>query len=154
MFLEPFTNTFYYVYSYCGISDVLDGVVARSLNIMSSLGSVLDSISDLLFYSVMMIKVLPKLRMILPEYIWLFVYIVLFLRLMCYTFVYFRMNKIASRHTIYNKMTGLLVFFIPFVIKTPYMLIYSIAILIVAYYSVFDEVLYIRRRIKNNNREY
>lgn len=154
MFLEPFDNSFYYVYTYCGISDVLDGLAARSLKIASSLGSILDSISDLLFYSVMMIKMLPTLNEVLPEYIWYFVYVILLMRLLCYTFVYFRMHKISSRHTIYNKITGLFVFFIPFLIKTPYMFYYSVVIIVIALFAVSEEIYYIRKRIKNHERVY
>ena len=154
MFLEPSENYFYYVYTYCGISDVLDGLAARSLKIASSLGSTLDSISDLLFYSVMMIKMLPTLNEILPEYIWYFVYAILLIRLFCYAFVYFRMHKLSSRHTIYNKITGLLVFFIPFMIKTPYMFYYSVVIIAIALFAVSEEIYYIRKRIKNHERVY
>ena len=59
--LEVLSPMFYYVYIYCGLSDVIDGFVARKLNITSPIGSILDSISDLLFYTVMMIKILPSL---------------------------------------------------------------------------------------------
>ena len=71
IFLTPLTLPFFVVYIWCGLSDVLDGFVARKLKIISSFGSKLDSVSDLLFYTVMMLKIWTFLQEGLPQYIWI-----------------------------------------------------------------------------------
>ena len=134
---------FFVVYTWCGLSDVLDGFVARKLNIISDFGSKLDSISDLLFYSTMMIKVWPYLKKYLPSYVWTLMYVVLAIRLVCYLFVGFKYKAFASRHTILNKVTGAFMFALPFVLKTPYLIYYSLLVLLISYISVFDEIIFI-----------
>ena len=46
------TTLFLIVYLIIGISDVLDGGLARSLHVQSELGARLDSIGDLAFYCI------------------------------------------------------------------------------------------------------
>ena len=62
IFLEVLTVPFFVVYLMAGVSDALDGFIARKFNLSSLLGSVLDSIADLTFYTIMMIKMLPVMR--------------------------------------------------------------------------------------------
>ena len=44
-----------------------------------------------------------------------------------------------------NKVCGTLMFFLPFIVNTKYLLPYALIILAVAYVSVFDEIHYILR---------
>ena len=59
IFIETLSKTYFIVYIISGLSDALDGLVARSLKITSKLGSKLDSISDLIFFGVTLIKEFP-----------------------------------------------------------------------------------------------
>ena len=59
---ETFSIAFYVVYIYCGISDMLDGFIARKSKNESKIGARLDSISDIIFVIVAMIKILPMLN--------------------------------------------------------------------------------------------
>lgn len=118
-FLKPFSVLFYVVYSICGLSDVLDGWIARATKQTSELGSKLDSIADLLFYSIMMIKIMPVLWRVLPRWIWIVVGIVLAIRLASYITAAVKEKKFASMHTIFNKMSGAAVFGIPYFILLP-----------------------------------
>ena len=61
-FTDVMSEEFFVIYIWCGISDILDGFVARKTNTISPLGSKLDSISDISFYTMMMYKILPYLR--------------------------------------------------------------------------------------------
>jgi len=80
LFTKPFTVAFYIIYTISGISDLLDGFVARRLKIESELGAKLDSIADLLFYSISTILILPELYRRLPVIIWYFVALIVLLR--------------------------------------------------------------------------
>ena len=70
LFLKPFSIAFFAIYSICGISDLLDGYIARSTKTTSEFGAKLDSIADLSFYAVMFLKIFPTLIDTLPLWLW------------------------------------------------------------------------------------
>ncbi len=51
IFTDTLSTAFFVTFIYSGVSDVLDGLIARKLNIQSTLGRKLDSFSDLFFLS-------------------------------------------------------------------------------------------------------
>lgn len=69
--LVPLSPAFYGVYALTGVTDALDGWVARKTGTASPLGARLDSCADLLFYAVMIGKLFPVLYEVLPQAIWL-----------------------------------------------------------------------------------
>ncbi len=105
---------FYIVYTVCGASDAVDGPVARATGQTSEFGAKLDSVSDLLFHAVMLIKTFPLLYKALPKWIWAVVAGVLVLRAICYTFAAVKFRRFASLHTYLNKATGATLFTVPY----------------------------------------
>ena len=61
LFAAPMKTAFFILYSVCGVSDVLDGFLARKMRCTSELGAVLDSIADLSFYTMMILRLFPIL---------------------------------------------------------------------------------------------
>ena len=61
--IETFSFPFYILYIYCGISDMLDGYIARRTKSTSKIGARLDSIADIIFVIVAIIKILPVLHL-------------------------------------------------------------------------------------------
>lgn len=120
LFLAPFTIPFYVLYTACGLTDVLDGAIARATKNTSELGAKLDSIADLLFYAVMLTKVIPALWLRLPMPIWYAAGAVVGIRLASYVTAAVKYHRFAALHTILNKITGLLVFLIPYYLSIPY----------------------------------
>lgn len=120
LFLKPLTTAFLVVYTICGITDAIDGAVARKLDAVSDFGSKLDSISDLIFYAVMIIKMIPVMWVQFSRAIWFVLAAVLFLRLVMYIVSYVRKGAFDSPHTYPNKATGLFVFLIPYAGLTMY----------------------------------
>ena len=118
-FLKPLSVPFYIVYSLCGISDVLDGWVARRTGTVSEFGSKLDSVADLLFYAAMLLRLLPVLLQTMPGWFWYGVAIVLLLRAASYLLSAFKYRRFASLHTYCNKLTGFAIFALPYLLKTP-----------------------------------
>ena len=84
LFIEPFNTAFYVIYTVSGVTDALDGFIARQTNTASELGAKLDSIADLCFYIVMLVRILPKLIEILPRIIWWFVAFAVLVRIAAY----------------------------------------------------------------------
>ena len=70
LLIRPLTLPFYILYTFCGITDVLDGTIARATNSTSEFGARLDSIADLIFYAVMIVKFFPILLEVLPVWMW------------------------------------------------------------------------------------
>ena len=70
IFTKPMSIWFYIVYCLTGITDVLDGFIARKFKLTSEFGAKLDSIADLLFYTVMGIMIMPVLLETLPLSLW------------------------------------------------------------------------------------
>ena len=80
LLIRPLTLPFYLLYTFCGITDVLDGTIARATNSTSEFGARLDSISDLIFYAVMIVKFFPILLEVLPVWMWYCIGAVLVIR--------------------------------------------------------------------------
>jgi CDP-diacylglycerol--glycerol-3-phosphate 3-phosphatidyltransferase len=119
IFIEPLSAAFYVVYTICGLSDGIDGTIARKMGTSSEFGARLDSVSDIAFYLVMFIKLMPVLWTVMPEWIWHLVGVVLAVRLCAYGMAYLKYHMMAAIHTYMNKVTGALVFLIPYMLLLP-----------------------------------
>lgn len=146
LFLEPLSANFFLVYIYSGISDALDGFVARKTNTVSKFGSKLDSVSDLLFYAVMMIKFLPQLLELLPSYTWYIIQATFLIRIVLYAYVGIYKKEIMSNHTLFNKLTGLLMFLIPFMIVTDFFNNYALIVALIALIAAIYESIIVFRK--------
>ena len=119
LFLVPLSPVFYIVYTLTGLTDVLDGWAARKSGTASDFGAKLDSVADLIFYAVMLIKLLPVMYEMLPRAIWWFLGAVLFIRVCAYAAAAVKYRRFASLHTYLNKATGFAVFMIPYYLARP-----------------------------------
>lgn len=111
-FLNPQTPLFMGIYSICGVSDIIDGYIARKTNSTSTLGSILDSIADAIFMISVSIVFLPTLS--IPFVLFLWIIFIIFIRGLSLSIVYFKYHTFAILHTYSNKATGLLLFFCPY----------------------------------------
>lgn len=141
VFTEPLSAVFYVFYSVCGISDALDGTIARATGTASRFGAKLDSVADLLFYSVMLFKILPILWETLPVTIWYVVGLVLLVRLLAYLTAAVKYKCFASMHTWLNKLTGLVLFLVPYVLLTEMAVGYCVMVSCVALLASAEELL-------------
>ena len=71
LFTNAFSPTFYALYILAGISDVLDGIVARKLNIESRFGEKLDTIADICFVGVTLYKLLSSIQISIWLWVWI-----------------------------------------------------------------------------------
>ncbi len=141
IFISYDTAAFFIIYSLSGISDALDGFIARRTGQITALGSKLDSIADLLLYSVMGIKILPLLLKLLPAWLWVMTLIVIFIRILAYVAAAVRFKRFASIHTYLNKATGLMLFVMPYMLKTSIDLAFCTVSCFVALASSAEELL-------------
>lgn len=145
---EVLSVPFYIAYIYAGLSDILDGFLARKLKIESDVGKKLDSISDLFFYTTMMIKIWPYLVKYLPVYVWIIIWTVVGIRILLYLIVLIKNKSLLSNHTVFNKATGLLMFFLPFLVENRLFVAYSTFVALLSLVAVLYEISLI---LKNKN---
>lgn len=141
LFLTPLSGVFYIVYTLCGLSDILDGWVARTTNSISELGSKLDSVADILFYTVSIVKMLPVLWRVLPIWVWYLVGGTLLLRAAAYIVAAIKFRRFASMHTNLNKVTSGGLFLVPYSILTPYTAAYCVIVVAIAALSSLQELI-------------
>ena len=141
IFLPLPSKAFLIVYILCGLTDALDGFLARRLKTASPFGAKLDSIADLTFYGVSLIRMMPILRRRLPRWIWYFVALVLALRLTSYLVAAVKFHKFAAVHTIANKVTGAMVFGVGLMLGLSILTAYCIVLVCLAGYSSAEELL-------------
>ena len=111
LFFPALSPGFYGLYLAAGLSDMLDGFVARRTNSASPLGAKLDSMADVVFLSVCLIRLLPVLA--LPVWLWVWVGLIALLRLVNVVSGFVRRKKLVLLHTRANKLTGALLFLLP-----------------------------------------
>ncbi len=145
VFLPYPKTTFLVVYTLCGISDVLDGAIARLTSTQSEWGAKLDSVADLVFYAAMLFKIIPFLVGVLNNSVWGFAGIVILVRIFAYLLAAIKYRKFASLHTYLNKLTGFVVFCLPYllVITDKYTLVCSIACIVGFLASLEELILHI-----------
>ena len=116
LLLIPLTSAWFYaLYLLCGLSDMVDGTVARKTNSASEFGARLDTLSDLVFVSVALIKFLPHFH--IPAWLWIWIGIIAMIKLGNAVLGFVRTKKLISPHTVLNKITGLLLFLLPLTIS-------------------------------------
>ena len=147
LFLSPLTAGFFILYAFTGLTDVLDGLIARKTNTADDFGARLDSIADLLFYTVILIRVLPILITKLPSKIWYAVAVIICIRVSAYITAAIKYRLFASMHTYLNKLTGAAVFLIPFFLITDFTAVFCRIVCAVAAVSSLEElVIHIRSK--------
>ena len=154
LFLRPLSPGFYGVYTLAGLTDALDGWIARWTNTASDLGARLDSIADLLFYAVMLAKIFPVLWGLLPAELWYGAAGVLVLRLCAYLTAAIRYRRFASLHTYLNKLTGAGVFAVPYVLAMIWAVPFCWGLCVVAALASLEELLLhlLRREYRANTK--
>ena len=145
--LRPLTAEFYWVYALTGLTDVLDGWIARTTKTASDFGAKLDSIADLMFYTVMLLRLFPNLWVTLPGQIWFAVVGIVVVRMAAYLTAAVKYRRFASLHTKLNKLTGIVVFLVPFLLATRYAVEFCWIVCFVATASSLEElVIHLRSR--------
>ena len=115
LFIPLSSAWFYVLYLLCGLSDMVDGTVARRTRSASEFGARLDTVSDFVFMTVALIRFVPYLH--IPVWLWIWIGIIAMIKLGNAALGFVRTKKLISPHTVLNKITGLLLFFLPVTIS-------------------------------------
>lgn len=111
IFCPSFSGWFSLFYFLGGISDVLDGIAARHLGKETRFGAQLDTIADIAFTAVVIIKVIQTVT--IPG--WILLWTVCIAVIKCVNIIsgFVIKKRFVSEHTVMNKFCGLLLFAVP-----------------------------------------
>lgn len=108
---EPFSVWFWVWYACGGISDLIDGPVARKLKQQSAFGAKLDSAADLVFIACACVAVLRGVS--LPAWGLAGIGAIAAVRIAAYIVGFHKFHTFAAIHTWLNKATGALLLVLP-----------------------------------------
>lgn len=116
LFCPVFSPAFYVFYIAAGLSDMLDGFVARKTDTVSKLGARMDTIADFMFVVVCLIKLFPILS--IPAWLYIWIGIIALIKVVNIISGFIVQKRFVTVHSVMNKATGALLFLLPLTIST------------------------------------
>ena len=141
-FCPVFSHAFYVFYIAAGLSDMLDGFVARKTDTVSKLGARLDTIADFVFVVVCLIKLLPVLR--IPIWLYGWIGIIALIKVINIISGFAVQKRFVVVHSVMNKATGVLLFLLPLMIPAIPLKYSAIVVCAVATFAAIQEGHFIR----------
>ena len=145
LFCQLLSPTFCVLYIAAGLTDMIDGTVARKTNSVSEFGSKLDTVADFILVVVCLIKLIPV--MVIPGWLYLWIAIIALIKVINVVSGYFVQKKFVAVHSVMNKVTGALLFIFPLTLSMIDLKYSAIVVSTVATFAAIQEGYYIRRGI-------
>ena len=125
-FVQFAPAVFWTLYLLCGLSDILDGAVARLTGTVSRLGERLDTLADIVFVAVWMVLFIPAINV--GRWLWIWTGVIALIKVVNVISGLAMKKGFVAKHTPANKATGILLFILPMVIlleviKVPYIVL-------------------------------
>ena len=115
LFFMPLSPPFYALYTAAGSSDIFDGWIARKTNTATEFGAKLDALADIVFAAVVLIMLLPILE--LPLWMIGWIGVIALIKLVNIVIGFVLNHTLTAVHSVINKVTGALVFIVPFTLQ-------------------------------------
>ena len=141
LFFPVFSQAFYSIYLLCGFSDMIDGTIARKTNSASEFGAKMDTVADLVFVAVSLIKLMSAIH--IPGWLRIWVSVIAIIKIGNVIWGYISKKQFISLHTIMNKVTGLLLFLLPLTLFFVELKYSSLVVCSIATFSAIQERVYI-----------
>jgi len=139
LFLQPMSGWFWLLYSYCFLSDLVDGLLARRMNLTSEVGALLDSFADVSFFLAVFLSFLPQL--LAAHTLWVWLLVIAMIRFVSYLIGYVKYRSFSSLHTWLNKAVGFLLCIFPLLLIMFHEKIVILILGIIATISALEELL-------------
>lgn len=139
LYMVPLGTGFTVVYLLCGITDLLDGPIARMTGTVSSLGAKLDSVADMTLAGTALYTLYPFLGLTLGLILW--VVLIAVIRGASILTALRKFRTYGSIHTYGNKLAGLLLFLTPLLLPYVNQAIWTIVVCLVATLSAIEELI-------------
>ena len=143
LFFPVFSVSFYSIYLLCGLSDMIDGTIAKKTNSASEFGAKLDTVADLVFVAVSLIKLLPIIH--IPGWLWIWGGVIAIIKIGNIIWGYVSKKQFIALHTIMNKITGFLLFLLPLTLSLVELKFSSLVVCSIATFAAIQEGVYILR---------
>ena len=134
--------TFLALYGTAGLTDMLDGFVARLTKTESEFGAKLDSAADLTFTVVSLAKILPTVAA--PAWLWAWVAAIAAVKVANVVNGLVIGKRLIMPHTTANKAAGFVVFLVPFAIPLVGITVPAIVACVIATFAAVQEGHFIR----------
>ena len=108
LLVDAMTLPFWVLYVIAGLTDMLDGFLARRWGVESQFGARLDSMADFVFVIAVGYKLFPWLK--LPAALWMMIGLIALVKIINAVSAYIVKHKMVFLHTKANKLTGFLLF--------------------------------------------
>ena len=144
LFCAVLSPTFYALYFLSGLTDIMDGWIARKTNTASEIGAKLDTIADFTFLTVCAIKLFPIIEISVYFYTW--IGLIALIKLFNVIWGYLVHRRFIALHTFMNKFVGALLFIFPLTINILDIRIYTTAVCFLATFTALQEGFYIIKR--------
>ena len=137
LLIDAMTIPFWVLYLIAGLTDMIDGFLARRWGVESQFGARLDSFSDFVFVITAGYKLFPWLT--LPTSLWMMIVLIAMVKIINAVSSYVVKHKIEFLHTKANKLTGFLLFVGVMTIRQPYFILVAWVIACVALFAAIQE---------------
>lgn len=131
---------------------MIDGTVARKTNTVSAFGAKLDTIADIVFVAVCLIKLLPILD--IPVWLWMWIAVIALIKAINIISGYVTQKKWIAPHTVMNKVTGALCFLLPLTLSFIDLKYSAIVVCAAATFAAIQEGHYIRTGMQKDKSTY
>lgn len=106
-----FSLPFRVLYLAAGISDMVDGPIARKTGKVTAFGSKLDTAADIVLAAVCLVKMVPALD--IPVWLLIWAAAIVLIKVINIISGYVTRKEFAAVHTVMNKVTGIALFLLP-----------------------------------------
>ena len=149
LFCPVFSSVFYALYITAGVSDMIDGEVARKTGSVSAFGSKLDTVADFTFVVVCLIKLIPAFHA--PTWLIIWIIVIAVIKAINLISGYVMQKEMVSLHTVMNKTTGILLFVLPLTLTFVDLKYSGLIVSTVATFAAIQEGHLIRTGTGNND---
>ena len=108
LLVDAMTLPFWTLYVIAGLTDMLDGFLARRWGVESKFGARLDSLADFMLVLAVGYKLFPYMK--LPTALWMMIGLIALVKMVNAICSYVVRHRIEYLHTKANKLTGFLLF--------------------------------------------
>ena len=147
LFVPVFSPVFYALYIIAGVSDMVDGTIARKTGTASDLGAKLDTAADLVMVTVCLVKIIPVLD--IPLWILIWTAVIALIKVINVIFGYLKRKEFVAAHTILNKVTGIVLFILPFTVQVIGIKFSGVFVLALSTFAAIQESHYIMANTDN-----
>ena len=144
LFCNVFSSAFYSLYITAGLTDMIDGWVARKTNTVSEFGAKLDTMADIVFVIVCLFRLLPVMD--IPVWLYVWVGVIALIKVINIVSGFVVQKQFVAVHSVMNKVTGALLFLLPLTLSFIDLKYSATVVCIVATFAAIQEGHFVRTK--------